>query len=253
MQVVVDALQLGERRTQQARPFGHRAAGGLFHRLAEGQRMREAADAGDPLGERRRLGKRQPLEALLHAAMLEEELRVKVEDVLADIEERELGQLDDVGPHRPERQLLHVRPDDLGNRAVAGGKRHRRSGGIGRVERRQDRLRALMQHEATRLRMPREGNAEEIADFALVPAEQRTGVGGARHRAHRARAPDLQPLAVGAVGDVAQLDLSRLRVPGIGELHASACLDEAIDGAGQIGRFDRGDGDGAHGPPGDRM
>ena len=70
--------------------------------------MRHAADAGDALGQHHAAFRRQPLEALLHAAMLEEQPRMVVQDGLADVEEQKLGGFDHVRAHRPERQQLHI-------------------------------------------------------------------------------------------------------------------------------------------------
>ena len=114
VKMVVEPLQLGQQRAQPSRPRRHGAARGRLNRLAVGERV------GDSCRRPRRARRaptprtRQALEAFLHAAVLEEQLRLEVEDVFADVEENELRRLDDVGAHRPEGQQLHVAACDLG-------------------------------------------------------------------------------------------------------------------------------------------
>ena len=49
VKMIVEPLEFGEERAQHQGARRHGAAGGLLDRLAEGERMGEAADAGDPL------------------------------------------------------------------------------------------------------------------------------------------------------------------------------------------------------------
>ena len=51
VQVVVETFELGQQRAQQKRAPRHGAAGRMLDGLAEGKTVREAADAGDALGE----------------------------------------------------------------------------------------------------------------------------------------------------------------------------------------------------------
>jgi len=78
--------------------------------------------------------------------MLEKQLRMKVEDVLADIEEDKLDRLDHVGPNRAEGKALNVRIvdfEDPSRHSLQPDLNIRR---IGRIEWRCDRLCSLMQH-----------------------------------------------------------------------------------------------------------
>ena len=90
------------------------------------RRVGKAADARDPLGQHDAAGERAPLEALLHAAMLEEELGMEVEDVLADVEEDQLHRFHHVGAHRSEGQPLDVGAVDLRKAAIRRLERHQR-------------------------------------------------------------------------------------------------------------------------------
>ena len=94
--------------------------------------MRHAADARHALGQNDAACRLKALEPLLHAAMLEEQPRMIVQDRLTDVEEQKLGRLDHIGAHRTERQQLHV---GLGARQFRNGRfasvrtRSGRSGG----------------------------------------------------------------------------------------------------------------------------
>ena len=119
-----------------------------FDRLAVSECMRHAANAGYPFGQHCSARRFEAFEPFLHAAMLEEQLRMIMNDSFAEIEEHELGRLKYVGAHRAKRQQLHVVAgagnfrDDLPAPFHQKRPVHR----IVRRERRQGRRYAFMQH-----------------------------------------------------------------------------------------------------------
>lgn len=192
--------------------------------------MRDRADAGDALGQDDAAPRVQAFESLLHAAVLEKEMRLVVEDVLADVEEGELRRFQHIGAHRAERQSLHVAGTDFRQSA-----RHilvrrrgwaRRRGGVA-GERRGD---AFAQHQPVRLGVVGEPDAVQIHDLALVPAEQRPDMRKARRIAPGiatgiaigAAAPDRECRDAGARDEIAQLEPAILGGVGIGHLHPAA-------------------------------
>src|SRR5271155_3987617 len=233
---------------------------GLLHRLAERECMGKAADPRDPLRQNHRVGERASLKTLLNAAMLEEELRVKVDYVLADIEEDQLRRLDDVGAHRPEWQSLDLGAGYLRKAALGRLEGQYRVRGIGGIERRNDWASARMENEAMRFGMTIELNPEKIGDLALVPTEQWADHGEARDGSARHAPPHKEVLTLLAAREIAQLDVAGRRVPGIGHLHAAAAAKQFADCRREIRRldcrgFDAGNRGichhGAHGIPGD--
>ncbi len=54
--------------------------------------------------------------------MLEKQLRVKMQDMLADVEKLELRRLDDIGTYRTKRQMLDVNSGDLRQATPGRGK-----------------------------------------------------------------------------------------------------------------------------------
>ena len=185
--------------------------------------MRHAADTGYAFGEHcRRRG--QTLEPFLHAAMLEEQARLVVQDCLTDVIEEKFGRLEHVGADRAERQLLDVgrRAGDLRNEApvlVNGDRRVRRV--IGR-EGRHYRVRAFPQYQPVRLRLIGELEPEQIGDLALVPAHQRTQSGEARHGTMRTAAPDGEGDPRRTVQQITQFERGWIGPPRICHLHPRA-------------------------------
>ena len=171
--------------------------------------MGEAADAGNAFGKHGRLAERQALEPLFHAAMLEEELRLEVQDVLADIEEGELDGFHHVSPHRAERQLLDIRILDFRKSALRRLETASacRQGSADRAEARPD---AAPSCRTSRCGSgwPAKVHAEEVGDLALVPADQRADAGNALHRSIWLGPPDDQAAALGLVADVAKLEVA---------------------------------------------
>ena len=108
VEVVVEAFEFCEQNAKRSSAKRRFAVGGALHRLAISERMCDASDPGDPLRHDDRLIGRTSFEARLHAAVLEEEPRLVVDDVLADIKEHEFRGFDDIGANRSERQLLDV-------------------------------------------------------------------------------------------------------------------------------------------------
>ena len=93
--------------------------------------MRHAADARDALGQYDAAHRLKVLEALLHAAMLEEKPWVKVEDRFADVEKQKFAGFHHVGSHRAEREQLYVGlgTGEVRNVCFVGSTRSGRSGG----------------------------------------------------------------------------------------------------------------------------
>ena len=75
---------------------------------------------------------------------------------------------------------------------------------------------------AVRLRMIGEGDAEQVGDLALVPAQQGPGIRKTRNAAVSITAPDREGRIAGGTCDIAQFEFVRRTVPGIGHLHADA-------------------------------
>jgi hypothetical protein len=155
MQVIVEPLHLGQNHAQETRAWRHAANSCRFHRLTISQRVRNAADARDALGQHHAAFGAKPLEALLHAAMLEEQPRVIMQDRLAEVVEQKLGGFDHVGAHWAERQQLHIGlvAGKLRDRLRGRFDAQRQVGGIVRIEWRAGRLDALVQDQTLRLRM----------------------------------------------------------------------------------------------------
>ena len=199
--------------------------------------MSKAADAGDPLGQNHRMGKRAPLEALLHAAMLEEELRMEMEDVLADVEEDQLRRFDHVGAHRPERQSLHVGAVDLRKAALGRLERHmpHRPGRPDRAA-----ARPAARPGGARDDAARDGRSNSTPNRSVISRsyQPRSGLiaatlGTGPRGTHRHMK---KSSAAGAACEIAQLELAGWRVPGIGHLHAAAAADQLGDRRRQIRR-----------------
>ena len=119
----------------------------VLDRLAKGEGMGEAADSRDALCQHGAGGERPSLEALFHAAMLEEELRMQVEDMFADIKENQLNRFHHIGADRSEWQALHIRAFDFGQATLRRYELHLHVFRIRRIERWQSRMCALMQDE----------------------------------------------------------------------------------------------------------
>ena len=260
VEMVIEPLELREERAQHAGALRHVTERGLFDRLAESESVGEAPDPGDPLRENGRVRERAALEALLHAAMLEEQLRMEMQDVLADIEENELHRFDHVGADRSERQPLHVRALDLRQRALGGLERQNRVGRIVRIQGRPHRPHAVLEDEAPGFGMALEFQPVEVRDLALVPAKERTDRGGAGHGALRHASPHEEIFTLSAASDIAQLEPARRRIPRISHLHAAAAADKRADRLGQALGLNRDELDrryrarraDRHGSPGDK-
>ncbi len=234
VKVIVEPLELGEQRAQHQCPRWGHPAGRALHRLAEREGMSEAADPRNPFRQHRAAGERAPLEALLHAAMLEKELGLEVEDVLADIEKDQLHQLHHIRPHRPEGQPLDIGAGDFRQEAVVRGlERHQRIGRISRVERRQDGSRALMKNQPVRFGMAAKFNPEQVGDLAFVPAHERADGGDTWHRPTGGASPN-EKVTLWRGRDIAQLDAAGIGVPGIGHLHPAAIPNQPAHRGGQI-------------------
>ena len=108
VEMVVKALQLRQEDTKRSGANRRLAVCGALHCLTIGERMRDGSNRRDPLRHDDRLIRRTAFEARFHPAMLEEESRLIVDDVLPDIEEREFRGLEDVGANGSERQSLDV-------------------------------------------------------------------------------------------------------------------------------------------------
>ena len=172
MQMVVKAFHFRQQRAQKKSARRNAAVGGGFDGLAIGERVRHAANAGNALRENDGAIRRQSLEAFLHAAMLEEQTRLIVQNCLADIKENEFRRLDDIGSHWPKRKKLHVGlgTGDFRNRLLDWLCLKRGTGRIIWIEWRSHRVDALVQDQRLRLRMVEKLNSEQIGDFALIPA-----------------------------------------------------------------------------------
>ncbi len=110
MQMVVQTLQLGQDDAQIAGARRWAPAHGALHSLGKCQRMRHRVDTAHALGQHRARRQRGAFKAPFHRPVLVEQPRVIVQDAFADVEKQKLRRLDDVGPHRAERQTLDVRP-----------------------------------------------------------------------------------------------------------------------------------------------
>ena len=241
MQMIVEPLHLGQQHAQEFRARRNDAIRRGFDRLAISERMRHAADARDALGQHDAARGLEALEPLLHAAMLEEQPRMIVQDRFADVEEQKLAGFDHVGAHRAERQQLHVGlgAGDFRNRLLRRFHAQRKVGRIVGIERRFARLGALVQHQPMRLRVVEKAQAEQIGDLALVPAQQRRYAGETRNRLARVAAPDRERRRAGGACGVAQLEPIRLGIPGIGHLHAPAGGEQIGGGIFQLRRTQR--------------
>ena len=124
--------------------------------------MPDGSHGGHALGRDHRPPRVRALKAALHASVLEEEPRLVMDDMLADVDERELGQLEHIGPDRPERQKLDVDGVDIGKTdASAGG-----GDGVHQL------LPAVFEDQRIRLRMIGEPEPVQVHHFPLVPAER---------------------------------------------------------------------------------
>ncbi len=126
--------------------------------------MRQAADPRHALGQYHRRPRPQALEPLFHAAMLEEQARLVMQNRLADVIEQELGRFHDIGADRAKRQFLDIgdRPGDLRDKTPVLIDRHRRIRRIIGMHRRQDRLGAFAQYQPMRLGMAGEVETEQV-------------------------------------------------------------------------------------------
>ena len=239
MEVVVQTLELCEQRAKPQRPRRNGASRGLLHRLAEGARVTEASDRGHALGQRHAVGQPASLEPLFHSAVLEEQLRMIVDDVLADVCENELRRFDDIRAHRAERQALDIAVGDFRQSPSARFERHFEAGGIVEAHRRRRRSRPGVQHEPLGLRLTGERDAEQIAHLTLVPTERRTDVGDAGNGAVRRAAPDNEALVAGLAGDVTQLDPFRHVPPSVREPRTPTASKQRPHQRGQVLRRDR--------------
>src|SRR5579884_489557 len=242
VQMVVKPLEFGKERSQHPRARRHHASRGLFNRLAKCQCMRKTPDSRDAFGQKRGMRKRATLKALLHAAMLEEKLRVKMQNVLADVEKDQLDRFHHVRAHRAEGQKLDIGVFDLGKSACLRLKRELCVVRVGRVKGRHMRLRAIVQNEAFRFGMATKGNAEEIGNLSLIPTEKRANRRYTGYFCPMRRAPPHEEiLFLSTAADITQLDAPGRGVPGIGHLHAPAASEKSLHGSRQLLRFDRDD------------
>src|SRR5579875_3181481 len=74
--------------------------------------------------------------------------------------------------------------------------------------------------------MTDKGQSEQIADFTLVPAEQRRDLGQARHRPFGPANPNREWLPVSRARQIAQLGVVGARLPSIYHLHSPAARDQ---------------------------
>ena len=219
--MVVEPFELRkQRRAASGRAAARRSRGSLLDRLAERQGVREAADAGDPFRQDDGAASATSLEALLHAAMLEEELRMKMKDVLADIEEDQFGGFHDVGAHRSERQALHVGALDLRERRCSAARTASRCR-PGTRDRSGGQRGCTPSCSTSRVGSgwPRNATPNRSDDFALVPAKQRAdrGDAGTGPRGTQRHTKKSSPLARRRDDSAARA--RRPCVPGIGHLH----------------------------------
>ena len=188
--------------------------------------MGDAADAGDPLRQHHPARGVEPFEALLHAAVLVEEMWLVVQDLFTDIEEGELGGFQHIGPDRPERQGLHIGCHYLRQEfgAVGGGQgRWLRNPGPNRRKWRRD---ILVQNESVRLRMPAEPDPIQIHDLALVPAQQRPDLGKARRIAGDFASPQNERPRLGRGDEITQFQMTAICNHGVCHSHARAGLKQ---------------------------
>ena len=106
--MVVEPLELCEQDPQSLGAGWNLAAGRALDGLAERKRVADRADGRNTFGDYDGVVRPRSLEAHFHPAMLEEQARLIVDDVLADIEEREFSGFQHVGSDRAERKLLDV-------------------------------------------------------------------------------------------------------------------------------------------------
>ena len=242
VQMIVDALKLGRDDPEPLGPPGDVASRRILHRLHIRQRLREAVDARHPLGQQRGRAARHAFELLLDPAMLEKQVRVIVENPLADVVEDELRGFEHVGAHGPERQKLHM----LARHGRQPGRGQHDSGPARtrgrRRERRGRQVRQMGGHEPLGLRMAGKPDPAHFHDLPLVPAEQRAdrrearhGIGTDVHRPAHAR------LVSGTRRDVSKPGLPGRRIPRIDALHSPAAREQLPRGRLQFVDRQRGD------------
>ena len=148
----------------------HLDAGDLLGGLAEPEPVRDRAHAADPLGDVERVRRRQPLDALLQAAVGVEEARLEVQHRLADRAEAEVAGLDDAGVDRAHRHLEHALALDDQVRELLGRLHRRALAGVEALAQRVEALRPAVVHdERPRVGVAGEHDAEQVLRLALVP------------------------------------------------------------------------------------
>jgi hypothetical protein len=171
--VVVQPLELGEQDPRPAGPRRDDRARQRLHRLRIGHRVGDRADAAGPLDQRGGRHERAPLDELLETAVDEEEPRIQVEHALANRREPEVARLDDPGVDGADGELVDALPVDLERHEVTIA-RGRPDTGLhvlaeGVVAPRP----ALVEHEATRVRVPDWHDPQQVTGLALVPMRGR--------------------------------------------------------------------------------
>jgi hypothetical protein len=108
VQVIVEAFEFREQYAKRSGPNRDIAVRGALDRLAKSERVTDRSDARNPLRHDDGVTRQAAVETSLHAPMLEEEPRLIMEDVLADIEKREFRRLDDIRANGSEWQPLDI-------------------------------------------------------------------------------------------------------------------------------------------------
>ena len=173
VEMIVESFQLRQDRPQIAGAFRNLTLAGCFDCLAKRKRMGNAVHPGNAFREQYAKVRRQPFEAFFHPAMFEEEPRMTMENRFADVVEDDLRRFEHVSADRAEWQDLNIAPfhwrkiprfSRIWNHFVFR---------IARIERRNRRMSAFMQHQRARLRMALKGDPAEILHLSLVPTEER--------------------------------------------------------------------------------
>ena len=102
---------------------------------------------------------------------------LEVEHRFAGDAEPEMARLDDAGMHRPHRHLEHAFAFDLAELVPFAGEWRQHRPQIEILAQRKDLRPVVVQRAPARVGMPDEFHAEQVLDFAFLPADGRHGVG----------------------------------------------------------------------------
>ena len=130
VEVIGDSLELGMDDAPALRAPGRLDVECPLDSLAEGGRVRDAGDRGDPLGKVDRVVELEPAEPLFELSVLEERSYVQPEHVLAAALDHELDRFEHTGANRPIRDHERLRIKHAPLEAIGIGGESRRSVGM---------------------------------------------------------------------------------------------------------------------------